>query len=115
MYRTRLKWPLGGDPNFAGRYIIKAWGCGTWCVNAVAMDPNSGRAHWLPGTVCSVDSDLEAPLPEVEPIQFRRASRLLILVGMLNEQGVNGTHIFVFQGGHFRHLLTVPRPAEPAP
>ena len=47
-FRTRLREAARGRPNFAGRYIVTAWGCGTGCEVGAAIDAKTGRVHWFP-------------------------------------------------------------------
>lgn len=51
-YRTRLREAAAEKPNFAGHYILAAWGCGAECVMGAVIDANTGRVSWFPHTIC---------------------------------------------------------------
>jgi hypothetical protein len=64
-FRDALTAGAARGPNFAGRYTVVAWRCGTACQQAMVVDAASGR----------VLTQLEAPLG----FHFRIDSRLLVL------------------------------------
>lgn len=58
---------------------------------------------FLPGSVCcwgGVDSNFNA-------LEFRSNSRLLVMSGLINEEGAMGAHFFVFDDGSFNFLTTI--------
>ncbi len=84
-------------PNFAGRYRLATWGCGSGCTAGAVLDKRTGittelpfAAHRLMGTTYN-------------PLQFRADSRLLIVSGSLNEER-EGTFYFLWDGKAFREL-----------
>jgi hypothetical protein len=102
-FRTRLRNAAKQEPNFAGQYVIASWGCGTTCVTGATVDLETGQVVFLPASVCcwgSVDANFKA-------LEFRRNSRLLVMSGLLNEEGTMGAHFFVFDGGSFNLLTTI--------
>jgi len=107
-YRTRLREAAKERPNFAGRYILTTWGCGTSCVMGAVIDAQSGRVTFLPATVCcwsvSVDDGFR-------PVEARLTSRLIVLSGLLDEKGTMGSH-FVFDGHSFAKLATIEMPDD---
>jgi hypothetical protein len=47
-FRTRLTEGAKQGPNFAGRYTIVEWGCGTNCQQVAVVDARTGRvSDWL--------------------------------------------------------------------
>lgn len=52
LYRTRLREAAQEKPNFAGHYILTAWGCGAGCLMGAVIDANTGKVHWFPHTIC---------------------------------------------------------------
>lgn len=99
MFRTRLREAAREKPNFAGRYILTTWGCGTSCLMGAVIDAKTGRVYWLPGSICCWGYDTDE---NFEPIVARLDSRLLVLSGMINEEeGTNGTHFYKFENGKF--------------
>jgi hypothetical protein len=115
MYRSRLKIGAQQKANFAGHYILTLWGCGASCRMGAAIDAKTGLVHWLPGTVCCWDYSIENDPALGDPVLFRLDSDLLVLSGLINETGINGTHYFRFQNGKFVHLLTIPQAGQPSP
>lgn len=81
-YATQLHRLSGQKPNFAGHYSLATWGCGASCVMAVAMDDKTGKTVWLPFTVCCWNENI------LDPLEYRRDSRLLIVHGSRNESGM---------------------------
>jgi len=103
-FKTRLKEAAGQKPNFAGHYILTAWGCGSECLMGAAIDANTGKVHWLPHTLCCWGSHADG---NFEPIVYRPNSRLIVFAGLRDEQGENGVHFYEFDQGRFIHLQTV--------
>src|SRR3712207_314367 len=44
-FRTRLREATREKPNFAGRFIVTAWGCGTGCVLGAVIDASTGKVY----------------------------------------------------------------------
>jgi hypothetical protein len=64
-FRTMLTRGAAEGPNFAGRYTVVTWGCGTMCQQLMVVDAQSGR----------VFDGLEASLG----FEYRLESRLLVV------------------------------------
>ena len=84
-FRTMLRDASGQAPNFAGHYVLTSWGCGSPCIQTVAIDVRTGRTSWLPFTLCCWPTGVD------DPRQFRRDSRLLLLRGQRDETGPDAT------------------------
>lgn len=106
-FRTRLREAARRRANFAGRYVVTTWGCGTGCRLGAVVDLKTGRVHWLPQRLCCWPYG-EPPYPS--PAAFRLDSRLIVLTGARGETeregGDVGVHFYEFRGGRFRHLDT---------
>jgi hypothetical protein len=103
MFRTRLEDAAKQRPNFAGRYILATWGCGTSCVMGAVIDAQTGRVTFLPAGVCcwgAVDD-------RFNPVDGRLTSKLIVLSGQLGEKGEMGSHYFVFDGRKFTKIKTI--------
>lgn len=104
MFRTMLREASKEKPNFAGHYILTAWGCGTSCLMGAVIDAQTGHVYWWNFTVCcwrSIDDNFE-------PIEFKRNSRLIVFSGARNEKEDDiGTHFYKFESGHFVHLRSI--------
>lgn len=101
-YRTRLRDAAKGEVNFAGEYVLTTWGCGTTCLMGAVINAKSGEVHFLPGSICCWFEAGE----DVNPIDYRIDSNLIIFTGLLNEQDPIGTHYFEFSDGEFQLLKT---------
>jgi hypothetical protein len=65
VYRTKLREGAAQGPNFAGRYTVVVWGCGSGCQIVAVVDARTGRLS--PETLHTMNG-----------VSFRRASALLI-------------------------------------
>jgi hypothetical protein len=64
-YRTRLRQVAAEGPNFADRFTVVSWGCGTQCQEHAIVDAASGRVRVLPFTTSL-------------GVAYRRDSRLFV-------------------------------------
>lgn len=123
MFRTRLRDGAKQPVNFAGHYILTTWGCGTSCETGSVIDAMTGQVIELPGSVCcepagTVDDKFER-------ILAHRDSKIIVLSGLINEQGEQGGHFYLLDEGKFIHLADAPftardimpqiRPSVPRP
>ena len=100
-FRTRLREASKEKPNFAGRYILTAWGCGTSCLMGAVVDAKTGRVHWWNFSICCWTSTDD----NFKPIEFRLNSKLIVFSGARNEkEGDEGAHFYKFENGRFVHL-----------
>lgn len=105
MFRTRLREAAKEKPNFAGRYIVTAWGCGTSCVMGAVVDAKTGKVHWWNFSVCCWGYDTD---DNFQPIEFRLNSKLIVFSGARNEKdGDTGAHFYKFENGRFVHVRSV--------
>jgi hypothetical protein len=81
-FRTRLTAALRQGVNFAGRYILTGWGCGTGCISGAIIDARTGRVYFPEplGGMASGSTDDGGYVEE--PLRFRKNSRLIILNGV---------------------------------
>jgi len=108
-FRTRLQTAARLPPNFAGHYIVTAWGCGTECLAGAVIDANSGAVQWFPHTICCWGDTGD----KFRPIDYRLDSRLIVFVGERNEkEGDGGTHFYEFQDGNFAHVKSIVRATD---
>ena len=81
MFRTQLRTQARLGPDFAGRYRVAYWGCGTGCMGFAVVDLRTGKVSFPPDFHIVVQASA-APMAHV----IRRDdSRLLIVTGMLDE------------------------------
>ena len=76
-FRTRIRATSRQAPNFAGRWVLVKWGCGTGCNDGRLVNIATGTVVSLPAAVIS------DPLPEPNGnvYTYARESRLLIVNG----------------------------------
>jgi hypothetical protein len=90
-YRTVIRREMSRGANFAGHYRVAIWGCGSSCAQFAVIDLNTGRAITVPGVDNVSGTHLGADdfLPRTDSnawgFRFKRNSRLLVLVGEMNE------------------------------
>jgi hypothetical protein len=110
LYKTRLRSGYSQPINYAGKYILTLWGCGAECLMGAVIDTETGYVHWLPGTVCCWNDYDAEDQHEIEPIEFKVDSNLIIFRGLINEKGLNATHYYQISNGKFKRLATGPLP-----
>ncbi|MBK9156080.1 MAG: hypothetical protein IPM25_18045 [Chloracidobacterium sp.] len=81
MFRTRLSEALRRGVNFAGRYVLATWGCGTGCISGAIIDGRTGKVHWPEELAAFGVGYTNAEYPD-QPLEFQKDSRLLILRGI---------------------------------
>jgi hypothetical protein len=103
-YRTTLRQELRKGPNFAGHYRLAIWGCGSSCVMFAVINLKTGQVITAEGLTSVSGDQLEAEdfLPnaggESWGLRFKTGSKLLVLVGTLDEdESREGAFYFVLQ------------------
>ena len=103
MFRTRLREANRRGVNFAGRYIIATWGCGTGCAQGAVIDSRTGRVYFpkeLWGGFGPAMGVSEAVYSKYDVIDYRPDSSLLILNGWGAKK--EGVRFLVWNGNRFR-------------
>lgn len=116
MFRTRISEGAKTGPNFAGHFTVVSWGCGEGCVGLAVVDANSGKVYF-PRNLGTVDStniaydDFE--LPDGELIRYKLNSRLLVVIGAINEDpACRGISYFAWAHGQLRRIRFVAKPYD---
>jgi hypothetical protein len=117
LYRTRLKAWSREKPNFAGRFILATWGCGTDCTQIAIIDAKTGRIFHPRGatsnSAVNVHDALFQPGKSIwygsGAVWYRLDSRLLVLIGG-PEDGDRGIWYFSWEKDHLVKLRFIPRP-----
>jgi hypothetical protein len=113
MFRTRLREDSRAGPNFAGRYTVIVWGCGTGCAQMGVVDARNGRAYFPPVEYMDIPDMEDA---EVRSRVFRLDSRLLVITKNLYDgQGTYTAYYYLFYGGRFRLLRKAEERMPPPP
>ena len=82
-YWTRLREGARRSVNFAGRYKLHTWSCGTGCLQTAFIDAKTGDAFFPPelnGFIACYYG--ETPVESLEEaLKFERGSRLIVMSG----------------------------------
>ncbi len=112
LFRTRLAEDSRGGPNFAGRYTVVVWGCGTGCAQMGVVDAKTGGVYFPPVEY------MDIPDMEDEGVRsrwFRLDSRLLRLTkDHYDGKGGYTAYYYPFDRGRFR-LLRKAEERSPTP
>jgi hypothetical protein len=113
MFRTMIRDGAKIGPNFAGHYTIVGWGCGSGCSDHAIVDAKSGVVfhpkHF--GAVDNLNIDPELEKPEGRLIKYRLDSKLLIIIGGINEDPqLRGISYFVWDNNRLKRIRFVHRP-----
>ena len=88
--------------NFAGRYVLVQWGCGTNCMQAALIDGRDGvvlRLPQIPGDELSYFG-IPTGSHEFRTLEFRWNSRLLGIPCVTDGM----TYYYVLEGHHWRYI-----------
>ena len=100
-FRTRLLDSFQSPINFAGEYTLTLWGCGMDCIMGAAVSKRTGMVVWLPGTVCCWKGS-------GKNIEYRSNSKLIVLGGLINEEGKHAAHFYELKNDVFVPILSTP-------
>lgn len=109
LYEDRFKWTVENQTvNFAGRYIVTTWSCGSTCLFGTVLDAKTGKPSWW---------KVRLNYSVAKPVEYRLNSSLIILSGCRgdNDDEKTGTHYFRLKSGRFVHLKSVPSKQRPKP
>lgn len=104
-FRTVIREDMKHGPNFAGSYRVIVWGCGTSCTQFAVINLRTGNAITVPGlrSLSGVHFEVASFLPRTDSeaglLRFRKDSRLIVLLGALNENdSKEGAFYYVLKG-----------------
>jgi hypothetical protein len=88
--------------NFAGRYVLVQWGCGTECIQAALIDGKDVEVLRLPQIPGQERSDFSIPTGSLGPhgLEFRWNSRLLGIPCIPDGM----TYYYLLDGHHWRYI-----------
>ena len=108
-FRTVIRREAASGPNFAGRYTIVRIGCGAGNVCPAIVDAGNGRVFFPPMTRVVSQLPFDAPVHDLERLNHRLDSRLLVVIGSLNEEPATaGFHELEWRGDQLRRVRFVP-------
>jgi hypothetical protein len=109
-YRTVIRLDMSSGANFAGSYRVAIWGCGSSCAQFAVVNLKTGRVitasgvNNVSGLHLAADDFLPATDSDTWGFRFKKNSRLLVLVGALNEND-SRAGAFYYVLNHDRLLL----------
>ena len=109
-WRTQLREGSRKGPNFADHYTIVTWGCGTDCMQIAIVDARNGTVFFPDNLGVLSFVNVHDDVFEAGVLRFRRDSRLLIAVGMPNEDASQrGVSYYEWTGRDLRLVHRVSR------
>ena len=104
-YRTTILLGAQNGPNFAGRYRIIMWGCGSGCVGFFVADAQTGRVYDAPFDY------VDFPVWGVHPygLEFKDDSTLLRVGGCLHDKNC-GVYYYEWTGSQWKIVATAKLP-----
>lgn len=117
MFRSRLLEWSKEKSNFAGHYILASWGCGTDCTSIAIIDAQTGNIYHPAGATTNSAVNIHQKLLKdgdlwhgTGAIKFREDSKLLILIGMPEEEEKNrGVSYFIWDQNTLKRIRFVPK------
>jgi hypothetical protein len=114
-FRTRLREAIKKDINFAGRYIITGWGCGTGCSQMAIIDARTGRVY-MPDALAGVSAWYYDVEDDYEVYTYKKNSRLMVVRGAPgpmtdgDTEKEPGTYYYEWRANRLRLIKFIPRP-----
>jgi hypothetical protein len=114
-YRTVLRRGAAEGANFAGHYTVIGWGCGTSCTQLAIVNLKTGKVIF-PGDFSSThgvhlaadDFEKEAGSGGFGGLRYRIDSRLLIVVGMLDEdEKREGAYYYLIEKEQLKRIYSI--------
>ena len=109
-YRTAIRQAAKNGPDFAGHYVIVQIGCGAATACLAIADTLTGRVFFPPKLGAATALLVDTPDDEkFSTLNYRRSSRLLILVGTPNEDpNTEGMSYYVWRANRLRLVRFIP-------
>jgi hypothetical protein len=111
-YRTNLKNAFAKSKvNFAGKYILTQWGCGTACIEAALIDVKTGTVL-MPIILTGVTQGYNPDFENHEILEFKNNSNLLIIYGSAGydaNKTQEGISYYEWTGNDFKLLKFIPK------
>lgn len=101
-FRTMLRSNAEQGVNFAGHYVVATWGCGSDCHSIAIIDARNGNVYFTPSLLWIGGLLYQ----ELDRLEFRRNSRLLIAAGARNDQG-SGKYYYLWKNNVLKLIRAV--------
>ncbi len=116
-FRTELSEALEtGQVDFAGKYIVASWGCGSGCTQSALIDATTGNVYFpvnlwevIAGGMAAGERDL---------LEYKENSRLMIITGYQRKRkqdstmSMHGVSFYEWTGRDFKLLKFIKRPVK---
>jgi hypothetical protein len=110
MWRTRIREGARNGPNFADHFTVVTWGCGTDCTGIAIVDSRNGAVFFPKALGALHTVNIHDKVLEEGTLHFRRESRLLVAVGMPNEDTAQrGVSYYEWTGNDLKLVFRVKR------
>lgn len=116
-YRTNLKNALANsEVNFAGKYILTYWGCGSGCTQGAIIDVQTGNAFFPVELQGVYAGGIE--LGDHDMLEYKKNSNLLIIYGYAGRgfksenKTQQGIYYYQWNGKAFKLLKFIKKNAE---
>lgn len=110
LYRTTIRTEAEKGPNFAGRYTVALWGCGSSCIGAALVDEQTGEVFEVPFSYIGAGpgrfGDGTVGLAYgFEMVSYKKDSRLFIFRGCPEDDPTRcGAYYYEWTGSQFKLL-----------
>ena len=105
LFRTRLRQNAKQGVNFAGHYILAAWGCGSDCHSFAIIDAKTGVVYFS-DLISFVGGQL---FQDEDRLQFQKNSRLLIVAGAKDDEEI-GKFYYEWKNNRLRLIRKIELP-----
>ena len=118
LFRTMIRLGAKQGPNFAGHYTLVFWGCGTSCRQLAIVNAKNGKVFHpsnlgMTGGSSIAYEEFEELNGDDELVRFRRDSKLLMVIGDINEdESQRGISWFVWDREQLKRIRFVHKPSE---
>jgi hypothetical protein len=112
-YRTVLRNGIASGANYAGHYTVVVWGCGSSCTSFAVVNLKTGQVI-IPNEIRSisgthlgsmVDQFLAEGMQDSWGYRYRLDSRLLVLVGAVNEyENREGAYYYIIEKDRLKQV-----------
>jgi len=105
-FRSQIREAASKGPNFAGKFTIAQWGCGSGCIQMAVIDGENGAVYRGPFKVLSARRLHTLEIYAAPLLQFRANSRLIIVSGCPEEDLSKCADVYYEWSGTRFGLLT---------
>ena len=115
--RERIEIEAESGPNFAARYTLAHWACGTGCFSILVIDTPTGKIlRKMPFATLDIGYDRETDEHKYGGLSFRSTSNLLIAEGCFDGEAHDAPdcarRYYRWQSGGFELIKSIPLAAR---